>query len=261
MVEYVVSQPLIEIGDKRPIYFIAVRLVNVPGALSRVAGVLARYGVNILSGVHYAPPEAKEGVWVFAADFTKASRPVEDVVKELEKVDGIKAVEWGVKRFGRILLPPFTVKYSVLGKGAVLERREWLGEVNKVIVKELGPGAEALMFHVGFRAGYSTVDYWKEISGLKGEALLRLYLEVVKALNWISEYEILVCDLTRPRVMFRVWDLRDCSVLKGRVDRPTSNYFRGVFSGVLSRLTGKMVILREVRCVAMGDPYCEFVFM
>ena len=38
------------------------------------------------------------------------------------------------------------------------------------------------------------------------------------------------------------------------------NYMDGFYNGVVNALTGKSVETREVRCRAMGDPYCAFAY-
>jgi len=244
--------------EDRNIVFIALKLVNIPGVLKRVSDILAGYNVNILSGVIYGPSGSKESTWIFSADFTEAKASPEEVLSRIGELDVVLSHEHGVKRMGRVLFPPFFVELCVLDRGVIIQRRRWLREVNRVIVEELGSGAEALFFHIGFRVGYRIVDYWSRASGLKGKDLLILAFEVVKGFNWISNYEMEKLDLAKPDIVFRVWDLMDCTPFRGREKKTTSQYFRGIVSGFISRLVGKRIVLTETKCIAKGDPYCEF---
>jgi len=257
---YRVEVPIMEILEKEDtdILFIALRLVNVPGVMKQVASILAEYNVNILSGIIYGPSDSPESLWIFSADFTNSKASPEVILDKIRKLDVVLSCEYGVKKMGKMLFPPYFIELNILGMGAIIERRRWLQEVNKVILEEFGSGAEALFFHVGFRAGYRIVEYWTEASGLKGKNLIVLALEVMKGLNWISDYSVERIDLIKPDILFRVWNLMDCSPFKGKEKRATSQYFRGILSGFISRIIGKHVVLKETKCIAKGDPYCEF---
>ena len=247
------------IGRKeRNIVFWALTLANIPGVLRSIAEVFAKYNVNILSGLLHAPPESKEAVWIVATDFTEALKRPEEVFDEFRKLNIVLHVDYGVKRFGNILIPPFQIRLNVLEKGVIVQKKSWLKEVNRAIVEEFGSGAEALMFHIGFQAGCRVADRWREASGLSGKELIVLGFETVRVFNWISDYKIVKLNLYRPEIVFRVWDLMDCSPFKGQMKEPTSHYFRGIVSGYISRITGKQVVFVETRCIAKGDPYCEF---
>ena len=260
MGRYEINKPLMEIldGKHRRVFFAAVKLANIPGAIKQVSEVLANYKANILSGLHYAPPESKEGIWFFAVDLTNTDVNPTELFNKISSLNVVLSLEYGVKRMGNILFPPFHISLNVLGKGVIIERRKLLAEVYKVIAEEFGSGAEALFYHIGFRAGYKVVDYWKRASGLNGEELITLALEVVKALNWISDYKMIEVDLGKGREAFRVWDQMDCKPFEGKKEKPTSHYFRGITSGYISRVMDKHIVLKEKKCIAVGDPYCEF---
>ena len=244
--------------EKRNILFAALTLLNKPGVLEKIAEILARHGVNILSGTHYGPSDSREGVWFFSADFTKADVSHKEIFKEIEKLDPVLSIEYGVKEYGNILLPPFSIELNVLDAGIIVQEKTWIREVNKAIVEELGTGGEALVFHMGFKAGYKIVNYWTENTGLSGEILIPLIFEIMKIFNWIGDYKIVKFNLKKPDVVFRVWNLMDCESFKDKIDKPTSHYFRGVISGFTSKISGKQLVFIESKCVARGEPYCEF---
>jgi predicted hydrocarbon binding protein len=43
-----------------------------------------------------------------------------------------------------------------------------------------------------------------------------------------------------------------------RTDKPNSQWIRGHLVGGASEALGVKMDCRETRCMAMGDPYCEF---
>ena len=243
---------------KKNILFVALTLLNKPGVLEKVAEIFAKHGVNILSGIHYGPSEKKESIWFFSADFTGSDTSPKKIFKELEQFEPVLSIEYGVKEYGNILLPPFSIELNVLGTGIIVQEKTWLKEVNKAIVEELGTGGEALVFHMGFKAGYRIVDYWTKTTGLSGETLIPLILEVMKIFNWIGDYKIVKLDVKKNDLVFRVWNLMDCETFEKRMSKPTSHYFRGVISGFMSKIFKKRIIFVETKCVAEGDSYCEF---
>lgn len=245
-------------GEKKNILFAALTLLNKPGVLEKIAEILARHGVNILSGIHYGPSGSRESVWFFSADFTNADASHKKIFREIEKLDPVLLIEYGVKKYGSILLPPFSIELNVLDTGIIVQEKTWIREVNKAIVEELGTGGEALVFHMGFKAGYKIVDYWAENTGLSGEMLIPLIFEIMKIFNWIGDYKIVKFNLKKSNVVFRVWNLMDCESFKNKMDKPTSHYFRGVISGFMSRISGEQLVFIESRCVAKGEPFCEF---
>ncbi len=85
-----------------------------------------------------------------------------------------------------------------------------------------------------------------------------LALEAAKLFNWIDDYKILKLDLKKPNITFRVWNLMDCSPFKEKMRETTSHYFRGMISGFVSKIAGKDLVFVETKCIAKGDPYCEF---
>ena len=260
MRKYRINQPIMEIAEdeQRHILFAALVLLNVPGVLRQIADVFAKHNVNILSGIHYGPLDSRENTWIFSADFTNADASPEKVFKEIENLDVVLSVEYGVRRFGKLLLSPFWIELNVLDKEVIIQKKSWLREVNRVIVEEYGSGAEALVFHVGFKVGYRIVDHWMKASGLTGKHLIILAFEAAKLFNWISEYEILELDLNKPDIIFRVWNLMDCSPFREGLSKATSHYFRGMISGIVSRIVQKQIVFVETKCLAKGDPHCEF---
>ncbi len=259
--EYRINQPLMEILSEEPrkVVFVALRLLNIPSTLRQVVEVLSRNNVNILGGLHYGPAGSKESIWIFAADFTEAVVNPDRVFDEIRKLKVVLSVEYGAKQIGRIVFPPFHISLNILDRGIIIQRKSWLREINRVIIEELGAGAEALVYHVGFRAGYRVVDYWQKASGLSGSDLIILAFEAVKVFNWISDYKIIRLDIDKYDMVFRVWDLMDCAPFRGQLNRPASHYFRGIMSGYISKVFGREIVLEEKKCIAVGDLYCEFV--
>ncbi|RLF10226.1 MAG: hypothetical protein DRJ98_06565 [Thermoprotei archaeon] len=57
----------------------------------------------------------------------------------------------------------------------------------------------------------------------------------------------------------RFYDLFECVPVKYQKEKPNSEFFRGILSGGLSVIFDKVLLAVETKCIAKGDPYCEFV--
>ena len=60
------------------------------------------------------------------------------------------------------------------------------------------------------------------------------------------------------KIIIRHDKLWECEVQKGLVDKPASHLLRGVLAGFFKELLGKRVDVNETKCIALGDPYCQF---
>ncbi len=61
---------------------------------------------------------------------------------------------------------------------------------------------------------------------------------------------------TDPRVVLRIHDCPMCRDV--RTSRPFCDYYAATFDTLVRTLVSARHVVREVRCRAMGDPWCEF---
>ena len=66
----------------------------------------------------------------------------------------------------------------------------------------------------------------------------------------------LYMELAKGKVI--VYDSFECELFRGS-DRPRSNLVRGMIAGWATELFKRKVSVKEVKCIAKDDPYCEFV--
>ncbi|RLE93657.1 MAG: hypothetical protein DRN04_06430 [Thermoprotei archaeon] len=250
---------IVEKKKGRKITFIAVKLANKPGALSKIVQILAKYKINILSGVIEAPLEKEYAYWISQLDITEVKENFEKIVEEMSSLDVVYGIEHGIKEIGKILVPSFNVSISTLGGEAILERDEWLSELYKALDQYFGVAGQAFMYQLGFRAGYHMGEKWEKFARVSGIDLFILGLEVFKVLNWVKNYEILEFDEKKKRIRFRLYDSFECRPFRGKGEGPRSHYLRGILAGFLSHILSERISLTEVKCLCKGDEYCEFV--
>ncbi len=99
-------------------------------------------------------------------------------------------------------------------------------------------------------------EYLSEKLGLKGKELLVEILKAYQAGGW-GKVKLIEYDLRRNRIVLRLYNSIECKIFR-KADNLVSQFIRGHLSGLLSGLLKADVRVMESRCIARGDPYCEF---
>ncbi len=236
--------------------FVMLKLKNKPGVAEKLARVLAKHNVNILSGVHNANGDV--ATWLMQLDFKGATTNPGDVLKEVEGLSEVLECKWGVERLGSFVFTPFPVRFGVANRELVLFRAEFFGSLAASLIERFGTGGAALLFHMGREAGLRACKMWKEETGFKGRDFVNFCLSLIKSMGWISSYSL---STTGGELKVTVKELFECKSVRGvlgLVREPTGHYFRGLLSAILSEGMEERVGVLEERCIAMGDSECVF---
>ena len=140
----------------------------------------------------------------------------------------------------------------------ILETNGILLGADRGYVKQLGKFKDMLYVRVSFKA--ASPDGFTSRTGALGE-----YYELpFRALEYLLLYHESLghgrfelekyVDRAYCRMVAR--ELVECLGVSS--EKPNSQLFRGLLAGFLSRLWGEEVKVVESKCIAKGDPYCEF---
>lgn len=89
-----------------------------------------------------------------------------------------------------------------------------------------------------------------------------------KLIDWIKNFaeiggwgqiEIVDYDETNLRAIVRITNTPVGSAMANKVSKPVDHVFRGFMAGAASGAYQKDIDYIETKCVAKGDPYCEFI--
>ena len=84
--------------------------------------------------------------------------------------------------------------------------------------------------------------------------VMRVWTTLLTALGY-GIFSVVKAD---PRkTVIRVYDSVECSALRD-IEEEGSHFVRGVVAGGISELYGETMVAEETRCIARGDPYCEY---
>jgi predicted hydrocarbon binding protein len=143
-----------------------------------------------------------------------------------------------------------------MGERAIIYRETVYKGMILGLRKQLGAAGEALLYHIGLNVGKSVWMSLKNLTIGKIE-LLPQYLKYWMLLMGASVVKEVVINMEKKRAVVRVENSYECELGRG-AGKPFSNFHRGVFAGIFSELLGSERSV-ETKCIAAGDPYCEFV--
>ena len=225
---------------ERKVVLVSVELKDYGDYALESVKLFSKYGVKMLSCIVQSHPDRGAIHASLFLDLTDSSIDKSDLLRELKSLPYVKNIE--------LLDLPFTHREARL----VVFTLEEMHDLFKVL-RELGGGGLAIMYHMGFRAGETIAA---KLSGYfennkKALEYLLLYYESLGHGRFKLESYIggVYC-----RVVVR--ELLECiDVSSGE---PNSQLFRGILAGFLSKLWGREVKVVETKCIAKGDPCCEF---
>ena len=243
----------------RKVTQVLVEMKNVPGALAKVAGLFGELGINIISAlILKAEPSKESGFWAFFLDLTDVDMEAEELAGRLEDLDVVLSVKITERKFGEMLVDATAFPISFLGRRVVVLDLDGISAMLKWLDETFGTGGHAILFDMGYEGGRAVVRKLKEKYGLIGQEALEAFLSFCVAMGWF-DYEIVEVDTDVPKLRMRIHDSFECNAFRGRARQPTSHLVRGTISGAASEAFGEEMLAREVKCIALGDGYCELV--
>lgn len=245
-------------SPSRRLFEFSVKIKNMPGAIAEVSGLLAKKGVNLLSGFHLADPAGEEARWGFIADLTGLDIEVEELLKLIMGLKLVSDVSFTEAKFNGLIVDELHFPLTALGERSVLLRVETWGDMSSRLFEAFGSGAGVILYEMGLKAGENKAKNIFEKYGVDGLSALQIILAERVAKGWgipkIEEFneEKLEAKIT-------VQDLFECLPYRGKDKQPKSHFFRGYITGIFNNLFNKEVATEEVECIAKGDKNCKFM--
>jgi len=248
----------VELDSNEDVYEVRIKIKDIPGAIVKVASIIAEAQVNIkMSTFFNSPVNKKEGFWTAFIDISKSKTEIEELVKRLRKLDVVLDVS---------VEKPEPALYDVMhfpmlhgDQRAILFPLSFLRNLFDEIEKILTPsGSAAVFYNAGKRSGENYVKYYKEKFGLKSrEELIKTLIMGTSAVGW-GKIETYALDLSIPAGSIRVKKNIEAIMHGKKATQPICHWTRGFMAGYLTALTGVDVEIVETKCLGKGDEYCEF---
>ncbi len=153
---------------------------------------------------------------------------------------------------------------SYKGTRMIMVSASWLGNLQKEIENILGPsGAYVVIRNASYLGGFDVAKKLnKMFGGLPLEEKIRAYLSFATLRGW-GEFSLQELSLDPLKIIIRY----ENSYIKGRyesADEGKCFYFTGIAAVIEEFLKFEGITYEveavETKCVAKGDPHCEFLF-
>jgi predicted hydrocarbon binding protein len=220
--------------------------------LAEKLGVIVRYIQISMTKTHESTVTA-----IAFFDFSNSKTSIE---KALELVKNQKFI-----KNAKIIEPTKTGIISdnyffplIVGNERVLIFRKSVYEaLFNGIRRKFGSAGEAMLYYQGFTVGFEIYDEYAKMA--KSENLKDL-IEVAKAVNMTLGWGIvgkIKIDSEKGIGQVRIHQSFECE-LSEKNGKSYSQFYRGAIAGLFTRFFRKDVKVQETKCIAKGDPYCEF---
>jgi|GEM_PF-1056973 len=245
-------------AKNREIKGIWLKVVNKPGVLAKIFSILAEYGINVLvTNFSHIVEEGESGTLFIVADF--ATTNIEEVKKRIEKLEIVEDSEIVEPQFDALLVDLYHFPI-VDDKGKrLLIFTEYNMESLVVRLREhFKEGGLAFLYHQGLLTGLSLAETYKKwkIDDLKQA----LYVNFLRA-HALGRYRAEISKYIKKResleIQIKIHDMWEClTARRYGIKEPSCHFERGVIAGIIEGYVGKRIKLKEVKCVAKGDPHC-----
>ena len=223
--------------------------------LKDLADVLAKFNVYVLV-LNMTSRDGQQFITAFI-DYSGIKGSLSELVKELKRVKFVLEVKYKTKKIQEKIIDQFATPTFNMGNiPVIIFCREEFAQVLAEIKKSLGTGGEALVYLLGFKLGRLAGEKYKT-DEITEDFIIEDILSF-QAFGW-GVPEIMELKLSKPRIRLRFYELFECPSLRERTKNPCCHFFRGYLAGLFSKFLNKNLSVKEVKCTAMGDPYCEFI--
>ncbi|MEM3673661.1 MAG: V4R domain-containing protein [Candidatus Bathyarchaeia archaeon] len=245
-------------GGNRRIYGVAIESTIGNGALRKLSELAENLDITIRYIQCSMESVDKPTVTAIAfLDFSQSKTSPEKAMKILKSQKYVKKAQL-INPSNKIIYDSCFFPITLEGERVIIFRKSVYEALLDGIRKKFGSAGEAMLYYQGFSIGFEIYDEYVKIA--KSERLEDL-IEVAKAVNMTLGWGIVdkvKVDVKKGIAKFRIYDNFECELGENN-GRPYSQFYRGAIAGIFTRFFGKDVEVTETRCIAKGDPYCEFV--
>ena len=251
------------IAPDRKFHCLLIKTELVPGVMERLASIAAKYRVRISYVSYSMPREYEKPISVVAfIDVTDATAPIEQLLEEARKIEFVKEIKDMKPEIEGFALDLFSFPLVIDGKRAIVVREQGIRGIINGLRKRLGSAAEAIQYFLGFEAGLEYGKSHKKLGeklGIKSpsEILSKISAPLFTPIGF-GVMKILKSNDTPPYTYIRVYRCFECECAPQKINKPYSHLVRGMIAGVSTEILGMEMTAKEIKCIAMGDPYCEF---
>jgi hypothetical protein len=146
----------------------------------------------------------------------------------------------------------------LLGQRIVLGPRDAVNAFTKYLIAK--PAEVPVIYElirVSFESGWA--EQVKKVYGFQSKDYFRWLIDISNIAGW-GKSELVQFDESSLTGTFRTENALVGSSFKGQVSSPVDHIWRGLTAGGLTAVFGQDIDWIETKCIATGQPVCEFIF-
>ena len=228
-----------------------------PNSIIKITSTIKKYGIGIKNMIVCSNND-KTYILMYVSGNSHNREEILSNLKEHINIYEIKAINLKSESTLQALqnLSLFTDPYrAVIMASPILE--------GIIECTQNQPSLKAMLWYQGYNVGMKLAFLCKEIYGMPSiYSILELFKNMNLIYGW-SKIEYVKSDVINYEFILRLYDNWECNTIlknKGIQKEPQSVFIRGMLEGFFKEVfDGIDFIAVETKCIASGDPYCEFV--
>lgn len=221
--------------------------------LISVLEVLRKAKANVLGSSSFIPKGATSGSWNAFVEGDKLDAT--ELKEKIGSLEGVVAVTTKESTNGLLVDSELFPLIWNGGDRMVMMRCRYLNATFEKMKETFGSGGDAIIFDEGFTFGNEAgKDFARALGKEFTRSHFRELLMVYQSVGWFR------LEGVQPSkdgtIVLRATENFECEGAKS--EKPHSHFVRGHLAGAASAITGGKMTCEETKCIASGDPVCEF---
>jgi predicted hydrocarbon binding protein len=255
--------PRMVIDPDKKIYFVSLTVTRGETLTPLLNTLSKKHGLKIVGLIRESittKEEVEVSMFLETPEKTERKR-LENLIKkevENEKIEGVKDIRI-FDHMGNFDADVYHFPTTIGGSRVVIFSPPILEGLVKGFRESFGTAiVQTILWNQGKEVGKTTVDMYRKNFGIsKAREALEMLTARALSLGW-GRMEIVTLNEVKKRATIRVFDNWECAIFKG-VNEPQNHFIRGILAGFFNAIFGEGFYATEVKCIAKGDSYCEFV--
>jgi len=231
------------------------------GVFRRIIRLVEEHKTD-LKLVHYQSqsPEGDKNIFVLL-DYTECDISPQELAEEIRRSRDVVAVELIEPRIKGFIADTISNPLTIGGVRAIITAFPAYKGMIRNVRERFGSGGAVFLYYTGFAIGGEIARAARRIGHRLGVTdPLTIMRDIIGSLQDAAGWGLaeLIEFKNEPFYMhIRIYNSFECELGLG-AGEPYSHLIRGAIAGCVAELFGIKATVTEVKCLAKGDPYCEF---
>lgn len=240
-------------------YGVVVETIIEEGVLRRLAEIAENAGI-IIRFIQFSNVEPHDSLAKAIAflDFSNTSVTPREALRLVRKQPFVRSARMIAPDPHGILFDNHFFPLVVGKRRAVIFRRRVYESLFKGVREKFGTAGEAMLYYQGYAIGQRTCQAYREDTSIEEpETLVGLGKAYFKTMGW-GIMDVANLNVEKGEAQVRIYESFECETGKDN-ETPYGHFIRGILAGFFSSIFQREAKAVETKCIAKGDPYCEYV--